>query len=456
MKLKPASISKIILAVVLTGGVASRTGAQVIAQSQTGHQFSVKQAVDFAMKNSVQVKNALIDTRIQQQTNREITASAYPQITGSVNVQNYLKLPTQLLPGEFFGLPAGTYAPVTFGTKWNGTYGANLRQLLFDGQVFVGLQARKTSIDYAESNVGITKELIKANVYKIYYQLVIGKKQIALLDANIARSEKLLHDTKALFENGFQERLDVDKVNVTLSNLRTQKITVENQLQTGYIALKQLMGMPVRENLVLTDTLNEGALKEGILDEAAKYEDRKEFQLLQNVEKLNRFDIKRHQYTYIPTVSLTGSYSRNAQRNKFNFFKGGEPWFPTAYIGLQIDIPIFDGFARDARIQTARLNLEKTQNNLADLKNQIDMEVDSSRIRIRNSLIMLDEQVKNMKLAEEVYNQTKIKYDQGLGSNLEVTNAETELRTAQNNYFSALYDAIIARVDYLKAIGKLE
>jgi outer membrane protein TolC len=456
MKCKPASIIKIILAVVLTGGVTGQTGAQVIVQSQSLHEFSVKQAVDYAMKNSVQVKNAMVDTRIQQQTNREITASAYPQINGSVNVQDYLKLPTQLLPGEFFGQPAGTYVPVTFGTKWNGTYGANLRQILFDGQVFVGLQARKTSIDYAESNAGITKELIKSNVYKIYYQLVVGKKQIALLDANIARSEKLLHDTKALYENGFQEKLDVDKVNVTLSNLRTQKITIENQLQVGYIALKQLMGMPVKENLVLTDSLDDANLKAGILDEPVKYEDRIEFQFLQNVEKLNRFDIKRHQYTYIPTISLTGSYTRLAQRNKFNFFKGGEPWFPTAYIGLQIDIPIFDGFARDARIKTARLNLEKTQNNLANLKNQIDMEVDSSKLSIQNSLIMLDEQRKNMKLAEEVYNQTKIKYEQGLGSNLEVTNAETELRTAQNNYFSALYDAIVARVDYLKAIGKLE
>jgi Outer membrane protein len=454
MKLKPASISKVILAVILTGGITVRTGAQVIAESN--YSFTAKQAVEYAMKNSVQVKNALIDTRIQQQTNREITASAYPQITGTINVQDYVKLPTQLIPGEFFGQPAGTYLPVQFGTKYNGSYGANLRQILFDGQVFIGLQARKTSIDYAESNVAVTKEMIKTNVYKIYYQLVIGKKQIALLDANIARAEKLLHDTKALYENGFQERLDVDRVNVTLSNLKTQKLTIENQLQTGYIALKQLMGMPVKANLVLTDTLDESALKDGILDEPVRYEDRKEFQLLQHVEKLNRFDIKRHKYTYIPTITLTGSYNRMAQREKLNFFKSGEMWFPTAYIGLQIDIPIFDGFARDARIKTAKLNLQKTQNNIASLKNQIDMEVDSSKLSIRNALAMLDEQVKNMKLAEEVYNQTKIKYDQGLGSNLEITNAETELRTAQNNYFSALYDAIIARIDYLKAVGKLE
>jgi outer membrane protein TolC len=144
-----------------------------------------------------------------------------------------------------------------------------------------------------------------------------------------------------------------------------------------------------------------------------------------------------------------------AQREKFNFFKGGQNWYPTTYIGLQINVPIFDGFAKDARIRSAKLALAKTQNNIEDLKNHINTEVDSSRITISSALITMDEQKKNMELAEQVYNQTKIKYEQGLGSNLEITNAETELRSAQNNYFSALYDVIRSRIDYLKALGKL-
>ena len=447
MKLKPASISSIALVVALTGFLRP-------LKAQERYAFSAKQAVDYAMKNSTQVKNGLKDIEIQLQSNREVTSAAYPQINGTINATDYLHLPTQLLPGEFFGQP-GTKIPVTFGTKWNGSYGATVQQLLFDGQVFVGLQARSASIEYAEKNVAVTQEVIKANVYKIYYQLVVGQKQIALLDANIARSEKLLHDTKALFENGFQEKLDVDKVNVTLSNLRTEKTRVQNQLQTGYIGLKYLMGMPVKNELVLTDSLSDSFLREGVLTDSVRFEDRQEYQLLQSVEKLNTYNIKRYKYTYIPTVSLTGSYSRLAQRDKFNFFKGNEDWFTTTYIGLQISVPIFDGFARDSRIKQARLTLAKTQNSIADLKNQINMEVDSSRISISNALIALDEQKKNMELAEQVYNQTKLKYDQGLGSNLEVTNADTELRAAQNNYFSALYDVIVARVNYLKSIGKL-
>jgi outer membrane protein TolC len=448
MKLNPASIYRTAVVLILTSIIRP-------ALAQQSYTFSAKQAVDYAMKNSVNVQNALKDIEIQQQSNREITAAAYPQISGSVNVTDYLKLPTQLIPAEFFGGPAGTFQAIQFGTKYSGTYGATLNQLLFDGQVFVGLQARAASIQYAEKNVAVTREVIKSNVYKIYYQLVVGKKQIALLDANIAREEKLLHDTKALYDNGFQEKLDVDRVTVLLSNLRTQKTQVVNQLESGYIGLKYLMGMPVKYELALSDTLTGDFLRERVLTDSVRYEDRQEFQLLKSVEELNTYNIKRYKYTYIPTVSLTGSYSRMAQRQTFDFFHGGEPWYPTAYIGLQVNVPIFDGFAKDARIKQAKLELSKTQNSIEGTKNQINNEVETARITIGNALIAFDEQTKNMKLAEEVYNQTKIKYEQGLGSNLEITNAETDLREAQNNYFNALYTGIVARVDYLRALGKL-
>jgi outer membrane protein len=448
MKMKAASINRFALVIVLTSIMRP-------ALAQETFTFTAKQAVDYAMKNSVQVKNSLKDIEIQMQTNREITSAALPQVSGTVNVTNYLKLPTQLIPAEFFGGTPGDFAAVQFGTKYNATYGATLRQILFDGQVFVGLQARAASIEYAEKNVAVTQEAIKANVYKVYYQLVIGKKQIALIDANIARTEKLLHDTKALFENGFQEKLDVDKVTVLLSNLKTERTKIENQLNSGYVGLKYLMGMPVKSQLMLSDTLSDSFLREGVLKDDVRYEDRHEYQLLKSVEKLNTYNIKRHKFTYIPTISLTGGYSRMAQREKFNFFKGGESWFPTAYVGLQIDVPIFDGFAKQARIRSAKLALEKTQVSIEGMKNQINSEVETARINIGNALITIDEQTKNMKLAEQVYNQTKIKYEQGLGSNLEITNAETDLREAQNNYFNALYDGIIARIDYLKASGKL-
>ena len=155
------------------------------AVAQNINQFTVNQAVEYGLKNTYQVKNALLDVLIQEQTNRDITSAAFPQISANGSVTDYLDIPTSLLPGQVFGGAPGTFIPVKFGTKYTSNAGVSLNQTLFDGQVFVGLQARKTSIDARQKIAEVTKENIKANIYKIYYQLVVSKTQIDLLDANL-------------------------------------------------------------------------------------------------------------------------------------------------------------------------------------------------------------------------------------------------------------------------------
>ncbi len=194
------------------------------------HEFSIQQALEYAKKNNIQVKNALLDVRVQEQTNREFTSAAWPQINGSFSLVDNVKTPVSLIPAEFFGGTPGTFEKFPFGIKYNATGGISLDQLLFDGQVFVGLQARKTAIDFSQKNVEVTEEMIKSNIYKIYYQLVVGKTQIGLLDANIERLNKLLHDTREIYKNGFAEKLDVDKVSVQLANLQTEKEKAINQI----------------------------------------------------------------------------------------------------------------------------------------------------------------------------------------------------------------------------------
>lgn len=420
------------------------------------YSFTAKEAVDYAMSHAVQVRNAMLDIKIQEQTNKGITAAALPHINGTVSLTDYLSIATQLIPAEFTGGPAGTYIPIKFGTKYSGNYGANLQQILFDGQVFVGLQARKAAIENSELTADVTKEQIKANVYKIYYQLAVAKRQIGTLDANISNYEKLLHDTKEIYKNGFAEKLDVDKVQVQLSNLETQKLKAQNQVNAGKEGLKFLMNVPQQDEIMLTDTLSDEELKSGILDADYNYEDRKEFQLLENSIELGKFNVKRYQLSKIPALSFSANVNQNAQRNKFDFFKGSEPWYTTSFISFTLSIPIFDGGTRNANIQTAKLNLMKMNNQLDQLKSSIDNDIYQSRINMKSALTTMDLQKKNIELAQQVYNSTKLKYDQGLGSNQEISTAQADLVTAQNNYYSSLYDAVIAKIDYLTASGKLQ
>ncbi|MFT3979626.1 MAG: TolC family protein [Ferruginibacter sp.] len=430
-------------------------GALQVSRAQTVHAFSAKQAVDYARQNSVTVKNALIDIKIQEQTNREVTSAALPQVSGTGSFQDYLKIPTQLLPAEIVGGPAGTYIPVQFGTKYNASGSVDVQQILFDGQVFVGLQARKTVLDFATKQAEVTEEQIKANVYKVYYQLVVGRQQMTSIDANITRFEKLLNDVGEMYKNGFSERLDIDKVQVQLNNLRTEKLKTENQLKIGNAGLKFLMNMPQKDSLVLTDSLTEEELKSNILGEEYKYEDRKEYQLLSLALKMNEYNVRRYKLSRIPTLSAFGSYQKNAQRSKFDFFKSGGDWFTTAIVGLKLNVPIFDGFARRSKIRSAQLEVQKTQNNLAQLKENIDNSIITSRLEMTSALQTIDNQKQNVTLAEKVYNTTKLKFEQGLGDNQEIYTAQSELKVAQNNYYSALYDAIVAKIDYLQAAGKL-
>ena len=426
-------------------------------QAQQVNNFTVQQAVDYAKKNSVQVKNALLDYKIQQQTNREITAVAYPQLNASGTFNDFLNIPTSLIPAAFTGGAAGTFIPVKFGTKYNVTGGFDVSQLLFDGQVFVGLKARPIALDFYTKQTEVTEEMINVNVQKIYYQLVVGRQQMTSIDANIERFQKLLKDTKEIFKQGFAERLDVDKVTVQLNNIQTEKIKVQNQLDAGNAGLKFLMNMPQKDTLVLTDSISENKIKDNILADEYKYEDRKEYQLLSLGIKLGELNVKRYKLSFLPTLAAFGSYSKNAQRQQFNFFKGGSEgqWFTTSLIGLKLTVPIFDGFAKSARVKKAKLELEKTTNTLEQLKASIDNDVVQARLKITSSVVTMDNQKKNMQLAEQVYNTTKKKYEAGLGSNQEIYNAQAELKVAQNNYYAALYDAIIAKIDYQKAIGKL-
>ncbi len=422
--------------------------------AQKINSFTVKQAVDYAMQNSVQVKNALLDYQVQKQTNREITAAAYPQLSATGSFNDYLTIPTSLLPAEIAGGPAGTYFPVRFGTKYNATGGFDASQLLFDGQVFVGLIARGVALKFYEKQTEITAEMINVNVQKIYYQLVVGKRQMTSIDANIERFEKLLKDTKEIYKQGFAEKLDVDKVSVQLNNLQTEKIKIKSQLDAGNAGLKFLMNMPQKDSLLLTDSITEDEIKYNILADNYKYEDRKEYQFLTIAKTLNEYNVRRYKLSYLPTLAAFGTYSKNAQRTSFDFFKGGS-WFTTSLVGLRLNVPIFDGFARSSRVQKAKIEVQRTNNNMEQLRSSIDNDVAQARLKITAAVVTMDNQKKNIELAEKVYNTTKIKYEQGLGNNQEIYNAQAELKVAQNNYYSALYDAIIAKIDYQKATGKL-
>lgn len=440
------------------------------------HNFTAAECASYAKEHNVQVKNALLNVKIQEQVNRSVTAAAYPQISASASTTYFPNIGVQTFPNfiaagtygvlEAEGVKNGSGDPVTsptdfgliqaqFGTPWNANAGITLNQILFDGQVFVGLQARDAVMDFARKNAEVTEVSIRSNIYKIYYQLAAGKIQIQQIDNNISLLEKVLFNQSELYKNGFAEKLDMDKTAVQITNLRTEKMKAENLIANGLLGLKLLMGMPMKDSLILTESITEDFLKEGLLNEGKyEYKDRLEYQYLDLANRLNEYNVKRYKLSRIPSVLLNANYSKLAQRNKFDIFGRG-PWFTSSFIGLGINVPIFSGFATDAIIKKTSIELEQVKLQQQNLLNTIDNEVFAATNSYHNAISTLDIQSKNKELAETVFNQTQKKYEAGLASSLDINIAQKDLQEAQNNYISALYDAIITRFNYLTAIGKL-
>jgi outer membrane protein TolC len=432
-------------------------GAIAFATAQSIHSITIQDALELAKKNNVAVKTARTNLQIQEQTNKSLTAEALPTVSGTITTTAYVQLPVSIIPKDAFapGQPAEPMA-VSFTPKYNATAGVTLKQTLFDGQVFVGLKARSTALDYSRKGIDLAVEDISVNVYKTYYQLLVSRTQEQLLDANITRAQKLLSDSRVMNENGFAEKLDVDKAQVQLANLQTSRQNTETNISNGYLALKYLIGVPAADSLILTTQFKEEDLTGGVpVDLQYRYEDRYDYQSLQISGKLGEFDIKRYKAVYFPTIDLNGAYFKNAYNNTYDFLTTGGNWYSNSYLGIQINVPIFSGFSKNANLQKAKLNYSLINDQIQNLKESIDLEVRRSRNNFLNAIVTMNNQKENTRLAESVYNQTKKKFESGLASNTDVTNAQTDLIEAQTNYINALYTSIIAKVDYLKAIGKI-
>jgi outer membrane protein TolC len=455
----------VLLFALVVAGMASKVAAQ------TRYELTVKEAVELAFKNLAEVKNAALDIEIQQAQNKEITGQALPQLNGVASLSRYLELPQILFPNaseagiynvlvkegvlpQSTKIPAPTLQPVSFFQPWNANVGATLTQLLFQPDVFVGLQARRTAIGYSQANLEVIREKVKDSAYRRYYAILIAEKQNEFLKGGIERLQKLYRDDSIMYVNGFAERLDLDKVQVQLTNLQTSQTVLNNSIALGYAALKYSIGLSQKDTVMLRETLSNDDIKRDVLDENFSYEDRKEYLQLGYARRLQELDVKRYKLAYLPTLSTSLNYTAQGQGQKFitdpNTF-----WFRNSVLSLNLNVPLFDGFQRKYRVQQAQLNLQKVDNTVDNLKQVIDLQQTVSKESLKNSLLNLDAQQRNVQLAENVFNTTKKKFEAGLGSSFEVLQADNDWQTSQSNYFNALYNAIIAKISFQSSLGKL-
>lgn len=415
--------------------------------------FSLKESVDYALSHSTTVQAAKYDQMQATEKTKEVMGIALPQLDASAQVQDFIEIPTSLIPAEVFGGPPGTFIPVQFGTQYNTSVSFSASQLLFSGTWLYGLKGAQVYQELARKNIQRTEIETAGEVTKAYYTALVNQERKALLTANLDRLKKTMDDTKALYTNGFVEKIDVDRITVAYNNLVTEANNVQRLMDLSLVMLKFQIGMDQSAKLTLKDHLedvnfNPALPQRGMFD----YSNRIEYQIMQQNLAGQRLMWKAERIGYLPTVALFATASAQRQSNEFDIF-GRNRWFPIGIVGLQINMPIFDGLQRYHRIQYAHIGVLKAENDLLMMERTIDMQQAVARVTLENTSATLDAQKANMELAQNVFNVAQKKYDQGVGSNIEIINAQTALKEAQTNYFNALYDAVIAKVDYDKAMG---
>jgi outer membrane protein TolC len=455
------------------------------AQEQTEVlSLSLKEAQELAIKNSQDVVLAQIEIEKAKEQVSEALAALLPQVNGKVSYTQYGKLPATLFPNsqqqqvnQVYGLienqfnELGSPLPqpisqdpatipdnlqIQFGQRFNVNAEIMASQVVFNGVFLVGIKAANTFISIVDHQKKLTEEQILDNVKRSYYQVLAAQENIAVLELNLANINDLKRETTAFFENGFAEEIDVDRLQLSINNLSTQIDQAKRQVALAEYVLKFQMGINIYQQIELVGTLKD--YMEGIaydLPEKGEFENRTEISFFDVREKVNQYNVKRYKSAYYPTLTAFAALGSSAQRDKFNFFRftDANPWLNQRYFGFEINVPIWDSFGKKSKIQYAQLDVERIQAERIKFFNSLDMQYESAKENLVKSKEELDYSEKNIALAKKIYDVTKLKYQEGVGSSMEMTNAERDLYAAQANQLMAIYNLLIAKADIDKTLG---
>lgn len=434
--------------------IASLLASSASAQKAT----TLKECLEYASTNNRNLKISGYELNVAQSKVNEQLGAYLPQVNVTASLDDNLKLNKQLLPAEMFGGTPGTYKAVSFGTKYNVAAGAQVTQSIFDPQFFVALKTAKTNRALSEQSLKKSHEQVTYNISIGFYQALIIQKQLNVLRSTLNTSEEMLKSVELRRKNGMAKQIDVDKLKVSYNN--TQSMLRRTELSYGQSLnnLKYQMGMPLDSTIVLPDAVPDitfdrqptGSVTDSTI------ESRSDYQMLKTSLSLTELDKKKQQASFLPILSVYGTYSYSAMNKEFKFYESDQRWFNSSSIGLKLSVPIFSGFQKHQRVNQSKINIAKSQENLKLTEQSIRLQISNYEIQYRNALDNIQNESENFELAKRVYESTQLECKEGVSKTLDLVQAESALREAQNSYFNKLLSLYIAKIDYEQSKGNLE
>lgn len=431
--------------------------AQQPAANTTENKFSLQQCIEYAIANHSSIKTAKLDEQIAAAKVGEVRASGLPQANLDGLFLKNIKVQSMFAPASALspGAPSDVILPLAFGVDYSSSATLGIQQLIFNGEYLIGLQASKTYMELATISTESTRSSLIQTITKAYYLNLINEERKQLFTSNIKRLDSIIRQTKIAYSQGLVEKIEVSRLEVTYNNLLTEKQKVDNLTELGILGLKFQMGMPLSDKLILTDKINAYSISATESNSNINFTNIADYRKLMVQKKLLELELKSQKAQYLPTFAAFGNIGYNNGELSVSKLYSGK-WYPFSNVGLSLSIPVFDGFKKYYKIQQSKLNLEKFNSAVFTTEQALSMQAQNAEINLNNSIKSLDNQKNNLSLAEEVARISEIKYKQGVGSNLEIVNAEATLKEAQINYYNALYDVLVYKVDMDYALGNLK
>lgn len=418
---------------------------QEIKQSYT---FTLEEALLFGVKNNYSARIAEKEVERALKQKWEIISQGLPQLSGNVDYQNLLKQPVTLIPAEIAGGEPGTFVPVRFGTQQNLGGTATWNQLIFDGSYIVGVQSAQTLLQISRNARTKTEQSVKEAIISAYGNVLLAEESVGILQNNVQSIDKIFRDTRKIFENGLAEEEDVEQLNITLIGLENNLNRSRRMLDISYEMLNMTLGLPVDTELTLTDDLDDLATKFydlSLIGKEIPVEQNIDYLIAENTAEAARIYVRLEKAKALPTLSAFVNYGFQGFSESFTFFSSDQQYFTQSVLGVSLNIPIFSSGMRSARTQQRQIEYEQALLDLEDTENQIRLDINRARNEYEYSLEAYEMQKRNLELAQRIENKNQVKFFEGLGSSFELSEAQRQLFTAQQELLQSMLNVITTK-----------
>lgn len=429
---------------------------QANAQEKTA--FTIAEAEDYAIENNEKIKNANLDITSADKKVWETTAIGLPQVTIEGQFQQLIDIPVSVVDATLFNplAPEGSVMEFQMGQEFTTNATLNVNQLLFSGSYIVGLQFAKFYKKVAATALDKTKQDTKALVREAYYNALLTQKNVDLLDSIAVTTRQLWDQSKGYFDVGFMLQEDIDQFEITSNRMELNLSNAKSQLNIAKGLLKLQMGIPLKNEIELSETFDE-VIDEIETDNPAlnsfSVENNFNYILMDQQKVLSEYNLKNEKAGYLPSAFAFFSHSQNAFRSEFDFFQD-KPWYPTTVWGIGLTIPVTTSGQRMMKVQQAEIRLEKDHNSIEELRRGLEFQELQLKSMFINAYEKMHLEESNVALAQNIYKKSLARKDAGSISALDVTQKQSQLLQAEGSYIAAVMEMLNYKIQIDKLYNK--